>query len=40
MGLASGLNLAFAEGPLSVQLRIGDDSGSATVPMRGTLVYP
>jgi hypothetical protein len=37
---ATGLNLTLADGPQAVQLRIGDDSGVATVPMRGSLVYP
>ncbi len=37
---AGDLNLAFVEGPIAVQFRVGDDAGSATVPVRGSLVYP
>jgi parallel beta-helix repeat protein len=36
----SGLNLLFNDAPTSFQLKIGDDYGSATLPLRGTLVYP
>jgi len=35
-----GLNLLFNDVPTPVQLRIGDDIGSAPIPLRGTLVYP
>jgi hypothetical protein len=36
----SGTNVAYPGGPTTIQLRIGDDTGSVNVPMRGTLLYP
>jgi len=37
---ASGLNLSYSDSPITIQARIGDDFGSSTVALRGTLVYP
>jgi parallel beta-helix repeat protein len=37
---ASGLNLSYSDSPITIQVRIGDDFGSSTVALRGTLQYP
>jgi hypothetical protein len=36
---ATGLNLSYADAPITIQVRIGDDFGSSTVALQGTLQF-
>jgi hypothetical protein len=37
---ASGLNLAYSDSPITIQVRVGDDFASSTMALRGTLAFP
>jgi hypothetical protein len=37
---ASGLNLAYSDSPITIRVRVGDDFGSSTMALHGTLAFP